>query len=119
MAKTIGKARKAAKKTKAGSAAPRGRLARKATKKKAAPQAGASRALRSTSDPTTLVRSVLAETLGNLKITPAMKLSALGYDKLALAALAARIKVRGVAVDTAAIQNCTTVAEVIAVVAKA
>lgn len=70
-------------------------------------------------DPTNLVLDVLSETLGNLKITAATKLGALGYDKPGLAALAARIRARGVNVDTAAIQNCTTVGDVIDVVSKA
>jgi hypothetical protein len=51
---------------------------------------------------------------------PATKsLDQLGYDGYALAALAAQIRAAGVHVDTAAIQQCTTVGDVLKAMAAA
>jgi hypothetical protein len=68
------------------------------------------------------VYSVLRETLPTAKLTDNTKLSDLGYDTAALAALAARINAHnwhGVHVDTGAIQNCTKISDVTKVVAAA
>jgi hypothetical protein len=68
------------------------------------------------------VYSVLRETLPTAKLTDNTKLSDLGYDTAALAALAARINAHnwhGVHVDTGAIQNCTKILDVTKVVAAA
>ncbi len=64
-----------------------------------------------------LVYSVLRETLGDLPLNDDMKLSKLGFDKPSLAGVAAKIRARGVPVDTGAIQRCTTVGQIVKVVA--
>jgi aryl carrier-like protein len=63
-----------------------------------------------------LVYSVLQEPL---TLPEKTKLSALGLDFLALAGTAARIRARGVKVDTGLVQACTTVGDLVKVVAAA
>ena len=65
-----------------------------------------------------IVYRVLRNNFGDLAINDAMKLSTLGFDTLSLAGLAAAIANEGVPVDTAAIQRCSTVGEVVTATAK-
>lgn len=69
--------------------------------------------------PRQAVYRALADLFGNLAITDSTKLKDLGFDRPALAALAARIRAYGVPVDTAAVQMCTTVGDVVKVAEKA
>jgi len=65
-----------------------------------------------------VVYRVLRESFGDLAITDATKLSSLGFDTLSLAGLAGAIWNQGVPVDTAAIQRCATVGDVVAATAQ-
>ena len=66
-----------------------------------------------------LVYSCLADYGLKSPVPSTTKLSDLGFDTPALAGLAADIRGHGVSVDTGAIQACTTIADVIKVVAAA
>jgi aryl carrier-like protein len=63
-----------------------------------------------------LVYSVLRDSFPTATLKDTTNLSDLGYDEAGLAALAARIRAQGVEVDTGAIQDCTTIGDVIAAV---